>query len=119
MLGDLTPILVFSLVGGFTHDGGFSLVDVLRNIALLGAGWIAAVIVLRPYAKQGLLRLVGTWALGITAGALLRAAVLGRSVDAEYLGFWGVTMAVTLVVLATWRLLARTLGASLDPTAPS
>lgn len=108
MLGDLTPIVVFALVGGTTHDGGFSIVDVLRNIGLLGAGWAAAVLVFRPYARHTLARLAATWGVGITAGVFLRAAALGRDIDGEYLGFWGVALALTLVVLVAWRLVART-----------
>ena len=54
-------------------------------------------------------RLGATWALGITIGVFLRAAALAREVDGEYLGFWGVTLAVTLAILVAWRLIARTL----------
>jgi hypothetical protein len=113
MVGDTVPLVVFAFLGGATHDGGFSLVDVLRNIGLLGAGWIAASIVFRPYAHDSLLRLLATWFVGITAGVFLRAAALGREIDGEYLGFWGVTLAVTLIVLLAWRLIARTLMARL------
>jgi hypothetical protein len=109
MLGDLVPILVFALLGGAMHESGFSVVDVVRNIALLGAGWLAAALVFRPYASDSLARLAATWAVGITAGVFLRAAALGREVDGEYLGFWGVALAVTLLVLLAWRLLARSL----------
>jgi len=109
MLGDLTPIVVFAVIGGASHDGGFSIVEVLRNIGLFGAGWIIAALLLRPYAHATTARLAATWGLGISAGVFLRAAALGREIDGDYLGFWGVTLAVTLVVLVAWRLAARTL----------
>ena len=109
MLGDLTPIVVFAVIGGASHDGGFSIVEVLRNVGLLGAGWIIAALLFRLYARPTTARLVATWALGISIGVLLRAAALGREINGEYLGFWGVTLAVTLVVLVAWRLIARNL----------
>ena len=109
MLGDLTPIVVFAVIGGASHDGGFSIVEVLRNIGLFSAGWIAAALIFRPYSRPSMARLGATWALGITIGVFLRAAALAREVDGEYLGFWGVTLAVTLAILVAWRLIARTL----------
>ncbi|MGI9657442.1 MAG: DUF3054 domain-containing protein [Gaiellaceae bacterium] len=109
MLGDLSPIVVFAVIGGASHDGGFSLVEVLRNIGLFGAGWIVAALLLRPYSRATAARLASTWLLGISAGVFLRAAALGREINGEYLGFWGVTLAVTLVLLVAWRLVARTL----------
>jgi hypothetical protein len=119
MLGDLSPILVFAFVGGAMHDGGFSLLDVLRNIGLLSAGWVAAAVVFRPYAHPGVLRLGATWAVGISVGVLLRAAALGRTVDGEYLGFWAVALALTLIVLVAWRWIARAFMTSLDATTSS
>ena len=110
MLGDLLPVVVFALVGGATHEGGFSPVDVLRNVALLGAGWVLAAAVFRPYVRAAAVRLAATWAVGISAGVFLRAAALGREIDGEYLGFWGVALALTLLVLLAWRLAARTLA---------
>ena len=109
MVGDMLPLLVFALVGGAMHDGGFSIVEVLRNVGLLGAGWVTAALVFRPYAHSSLARLLATWFVGVTAGVFLRAGALGREIDGEYLGFWGVTLAVTLIVLLAWRLIARAL----------
>lgn len=114
MLGDLTPILLFGLVGGAMHEGGFSFVDLLRNVGLLGAGWVAAALVFRPYDRPGIARLAATWALGISAGVFLRAFALDRVVDSEYIVFWCVALATTLVFLIAWRLVVRNLMARLD-----
>ena len=119
MLGDLLPILVFAFVGGGMHDGGFSLVDVFRNVGLLSAGWAAASVLFRPYAHPSALRLGATWAVGITVGVFLRAAALGRTVGAEYLGFWAVALALTLVVLVAWRWIARAIMTSIDTSTSS
>ena len=81
MLGDLMPIVVFAVIGGASHDGGFSTVEVLRNIGLFEAAWLIAARSFRLYSRPSTMRLLGTWAAGITVGVFLRAAVLGRELD--------------------------------------
>jgi hypothetical protein len=77
---DLACLVVFVLIGGNQHgiSGGIGwFLGVLWPLAL---GWFVAVIVTRLYTNgsRPWLRLVGTWALGMTIALLLRGLVLGR-----------------------------------------
>ena len=69
-------------------------------------GWYAAALLLRTYARPGWVRFLATWALGISAGVMLRSLFLGRAWNADEFAFLGVTLAVTLVLLSIWRGLA-------------
>ena len=62
-----------------------------------------AALALRTYAQPGFGRFLATWAIGITAGVLLRSLVLRRAWNADEFAFLGVTLAVTLALLLLWR----------------
>jgi hypothetical protein len=48
-------------------------------------------------------RLLATWAVGITAGVLVRALILGRALDGKEAKFLLVSLVFTLVFIAALR----------------
>ena len=76
---------------------------ILRNSGPIMLGWFAAALVLKTYTHPGLVRFLATWALGISLGVALRSLFLGRAWNADEFAFYGVTLAVTLVLLSIWR----------------
>jgi len=92
---DAVALLVFVVVGVLNH--GASAGAFVRDALCILAGWFAAAAVVRLYTRGGPRRLVVTWLMGISAGVLVRAAIVGHlAVD-----FWGVALGFTaLFVLA-------------------
>jgi hypothetical protein len=92
---DVAALTAFVVVGVLTHGasaGAFG-----RDLACILGGWFAAALVLRLYARGGWWELAGTWALGVSVGVLVRAALVGHIAY----DFWGVALAFTaLFVLA-------------------
>ncbi len=92
---DAAALLVFVVVGVLTH--GASVGAFFRDAACILGGWFAAAVVLRPYRRGTWWRLGATWLVGVSAGVLVRAVVVGH---VAY-DFWGVALAFTaLFVLA-------------------
>ncbi len=67
------------------------------------AGWFAAALAFRLYARRTTRALVSTWAVGVPLGVVVRAAALGRLDEPRQLAF----LATTLVLVATFVLVAR------------
>jgi len=100
---DAAALLVFVVVGVLTHDasaGAF-----FRDCACILGGWFAAAGVFRLYVRGGRWRLAATWALGVSAGVLIRAGIVGHlAVD-----FWGVALGFTALFVLVARGLRRLL----------
>jgi hypothetical protein len=105
-LGDAAALTLFALIGVLSHDEGLSGRGLARTALPILAGWFAAAAALRLYSRGGVGRLALTWALGVTAGVVLRGLILGRSLDGAELAFWAVSLAVTAVLVAAWRVIA-------------
>jgi hypothetical protein len=118
-LGDGLSLSLFAILGLLRHQEGITAAGVARNAGPILLGWYGAALALSLYRRPGIGRLVLTWAIGISAGVAIRAMILRRDLDGSSLAFWGVTMAVTLALLLTWRLLARALSLWSPGTSPS
>ena len=101
---DAAALLVFVVVGVVTHDA--SATAFIRDLLCILGGWFAAAIVLRLYVRGGRWRLAATWLVGVSAGVLVRAAVVGHvAVD-----FWGVALVFTLLLVLVARGVRRAVG---------
>jgi Protein of unknown function (DUF3054) len=97
---DAAALLVFVVVGVLTHDasaGAF-----VRDALCILGGWFAAALVVRLYARGGWWRLGATWLAGVSAGVLVRAAIVGHWPGA----FYGVALGFTAVFVLAGRALA-------------
>ena len=108
VIGDIAALCLFAPLGLLSHDEGITAAAVARNAGPIVVGWLAASVLLQTYAVGGgtaRRRTVATWAVGVTAGVVLRGILLGRSVGEAQVAFLLVTLSVTGVLLGAWRLL--------------
>jgi hypothetical protein len=106
VLADALALILFATLGQLSHDGGVSAAGYARDALPLLAGWFAAALALRTYARPGRRVFLQTWAIGVTAGVLLRAAVLGRHLGGGQLAFLATSLVFTLVLLVACRAVA-------------
>ena len=110
---DAAALLVFVVVGVVTHDA--SATAFVRDLACILGGWFAAAIVLRLYVRGGRWRFAATWLIGVSAGVLARAAIVGHlAVD-----FWGVALGFTLLFVLVARGVRRAVGGPHDAVGPT
>lgn len=102
-VGDLGALLAFALIGLASHDRSIGAAGLARDWLPFAACYAAAALLRHAWTDPRLATLVQAWLIGIPAGVLLRALVLGRELDVEQLEFLGVTLVVTLVLLLAWR----------------
>ena len=101
---DAAALLVFVVVGVVTHDA--SATAFVRDLLCILGGWFAAAIVLRLYVRGRRWCLAATWLVGVSAGVLVRAAIVGHlAVD-----FWGVALGFTLLFVLVARGMRRAVG---------
>jgi hypothetical protein len=101
---DAAALLVFVVVGVLNH--GASATAFVRDLLCILGGWFAAALVLRLYVRGGAWRLAATWLVGVSAGVLVRAAIVGHlAVD-----FWGVALAFTALFVLVARRVRRAVG---------
>jgi DUF3054 family protein len=98
---DAAALLVFVAVGVLTH--GASAEAFVRDALCILGGWFAAALTVRLYARGGRWRLAATWLAGVSAGVLVRAAIVGRWPGA----FYGVALAFTALFVLSARAAAR------------
>ena len=99
-LVDAAALVVFVVVGVLTHDA--SATAFLRDVLCILGGWFVVAAVVRLYARGGRWRLAVTWLAGISAGVLVRAAIVGH---VAY-DFWGVALGFTALFVLAARVLA-------------
>jgi hypothetical protein len=104
-LGDLAAVVAFAVLGLTSHDEGVGAAGLARTALPLAGAWLLAALAFGAYRRPGLRTLVPAWAVGVTAGVAIRAAVVGRF-DGGTLAFLGVALGVTLALLLAWRGLA-------------
>jgi len=102
-LGDAVAVALFAPLGLLSHDEGVTLSGLARNAGPVTVGFLAAALVVGSYRRPGLGSLLPAWALGVTAGVLARATILGHGYGRTTFTFLAVTLAVTLVLLLAWR----------------
>jgi hypothetical protein len=106
-VSDAAAILLFAVIGVLSHDHGLTFVHVLRDAGPIGGGWFVAALLLGAYRRPGWRTLLPTWALGVTAGVLVRAGILGRAIDGHQAAFLVTTLIVVLVLVLGLRLFGR------------
>ena len=109
LVGDAPVLDLVALIGLASHGAGVTALGVLRNAGSILAGWAAATLAVRPYARPAMARLLLTSALGVSGCVFLRAAGVGRELDSSYLPFWAAALALTVALLAPWRRLTHLL----------
>jgi len=117
VLADAAAFVAFAALGQLSHDGGVSIAGFARDALPLLAGWFAAALALRTYQRPGRRVFLGTWALGVTAGVLLRAAVLGRHLGGDQAAFLATSLVFTLILLLAARTLAARARRQRSPVA--
>jgi hypothetical protein len=102
-VGDVIAVSLFAPIGLLSHDEGITLAGLARNVLPIAIGFLAAALLVGTWRRPGWRTLVPAWALGVTAGVLVRAAILGHGYGKTTFTFLTVTLAVTGVLLAAWR----------------
>ena len=93
--------MVFAIVGLISHRAS-PLAFFHDALPLLG-GWFAAAFALRLYRRPTIARLLATWAIGVTAGVLVRALILGRHLGGKEAAFLAVSLVFTLLFVVALR----------------
>jgi len=101
--GDGLVLILWAVLGLLHHTGGVTVRGLFRDAGPILVGWYAAAAAVRLYSRPGVGRFLLTWAIGISLGVVLRAAFLHRAWGGDEFAFWGVTLGVTLALLAAWR----------------
>jgi hypothetical protein len=98
---DAAAIVLFAIVGMLSHGAAAS--AFARDALPLLGGWFAAALVTRLYVQPSLPRLLVTWIVGITAGVLVRALILGRDLDGHQAAFLATSLVFTLLFVLALR----------------
>ena len=98
---DAAALLVFVVVGVLTH--GASVGAFFRDVLCILGGWFVAALSFRLYQRGMWWRLGATWLAGISAGVLVRAAIVGHLAY----DFWGVALGFTALFVLAARGLRR------------
>jgi hypothetical protein len=106
---DVVALFLFTTLGLLSH--GFELAGYARDFLPLVVAWLVVGLAVGLYPRPSRGRLVATWLVAVPAAWLVRALVLGRTIDGGELAFLGITLAFTLVFVAALRLLAGSLPA--------
>jgi hypothetical protein len=103
-IGDGATLLLWAVLGLAHHAEGITFAGLARNMGPILIGWFAAAWLVGTYGRRrGVAGFVLTWLLGISAGVLLRSLILRRAWTGDEWAFYGVTLAVTGLLLAAWR----------------
>jgi hypothetical protein len=111
-LSDALAILVFTTIGLISHEHGLSAGGYAGTALPLLGCWFAAALVLGLYRRRRAGVLLATWLVGVTAGVLLRALVLGHSVEVDFLA---VALVFVLLFVTVLRVAVGSLGALRRP----
>jgi Protein of unknown function (DUF3054) len=106
---DALGIVAFATLGLFLHDEALSPVGYARDALPVLAGWYAAALAFGAYRRPSWRTLLATWIVGVPAGVLARALVLGRDLDGDQAVFLGITLAFTLLFVVAARAATRAL----------
>jgi Protein of unknown function (DUF3054) len=112
-VGDAAVFVLWAALGLHDHREGITLAGLGRNAGFVMLGWFAVALLTRPYAsarRTSWRAFLLTWAGGVSLGVILRWIALRKPFDGDEFAFFGVTLAVTLVLLLAWRELAIVIG---------
>lgn len=102
---DGAAILTFTITGVASHRGALPSSALAEDALPLLGGWLAASVVFQLYSRCTWKALLLTWAVGISAGVLVRAAVLDRLDEPRQLAFLLTTLILSLVFVLGARAL--------------
>jgi hypothetical protein len=100
---DAVAIVVFATVGLLAHHKGLSLRGYARDALPIMGGWFGAAILFRTYIVHRQKRVLATWIVGVTAGVVTRALILGHSLNGKEAEFLGVALAFVLLFVYLLR----------------
>ncbi len=100
---DAAAIVVFATVGLLSHHHGLSVRGYARDVLPIAGGWFGAALLFRTYRTHRQTRVLATWLVGVTAGVLVRALVLGHSLNGKEATFLGVALAFVLLFVYLLR----------------
>lgn len=105
---DALAILVFITIGLVSHHGDVSATGYARDgVPFLGC-WFVAARLFRLYRSDGKVRLLLTWAVAVPLAVLIRALILGRSLNGKEAAFLTVSLVTIGALVVAFRLaLAR------------
>lgn len=106
---DAIAIVIFATVGLLSHQKGLSLRGYARDALPIMAGWFGAALLFRTYRTRRTSRVLATWLVGVTAGVLVRALILGHTLN----GKEGTFLIVALVFVLLFVYVARSVAAAL------
>ena len=98
---DAAAIVVFAVVGLISHRA--SVATLAHDALPLLAGWFAVALAVQLYARPSVRRFLVTWSVGITAGVLLRALILGRHLNGKQAAFLATSLVFTLLFVLALR----------------
>jgi len=102
-LGDVVAVALFAPLGLASHHEGVTAAGLARNALPIALGFLAAGLLFGTWRRPGWRRLAGAWLVGVAAGVLVRAAVLGHGFGRTTFTFMAVTLVVTGPLLLAWR----------------
>jgi hypothetical protein len=100
---DAVAIIVFTTIGLISHHKGISLRGYARDALPIMAGWFGAAILFRTYITHRQTRVLATWLVGVTAGVIARALILGHSLNGKEAEFLGVALVFVLLFVYLLR----------------
>ncbi len=100
---DALAIVAFVTVGLLSHKHGVSATGYARDALPIIGAWFGVALLLGTYRSGGRRRLFATWAIGVPLGVLIRAAVLGRSLNGSELAFLGVALVFSFLFVLLLR----------------
>lgn len=100
---DALAIAGFTIAGILSHRHALPAGAVAEDAVPLLAGWFLAAAAFRLYRRRTWQALLSTWAVGVSLGVLLRAAVLGRLDEPRQLAFLTTTLVLSLALVLAAR----------------
>jgi hypothetical protein len=102
---DVLALLVFVTVGLLNHRGGLSATGYARDALPIVGCWLVAAGGFDLYRRPRRAALLGTWAVGVTAGVAIRTLTLWHA-ERDDAVFLAVALAFTLLFVVAYRLIA-------------
>lgn len=107
-IGDVTALLVFTLIGLANHKDGITVSNVLKVMGPLVVVGAFASALFGTYRRPGIGTLIPAWLVTVPIAILIRKATFHTPATWSSTGiFIGVAMTFTLLFISGWRLLAR------------
>ncbi len=117
-LGDVVAVGLFAPIGLLSHNEGITLPGLARNLLPVAGGFVAAGLLFGTWRRPGVWRLTAAWFVGVAAGVLVRAAILGHGYGRTTFTFMAVTLTITGLLLLAWRAVAALAARRSRPRGP-